>query len=174
MDFVEKNKKQSDHFVVLTYHETNRGVTTAEELAPKLDELKQRRWKGRDLPFPVLFDTSGSTFKSYGIRAFPTTVLIDPEGKIATTELGHEGKVERRLLRELKKLAKKPAESEGAAEGDKPAEGADGEKPKADAPKEDAPKGDKPKADTPRGAKPKGEKPADGTPRGDKPKADKP
>ncbi|QOJ14304.1 MAG: redoxin domain-containing protein [Planctomycetia bacterium] len=169
MDFAEKHKGQKDHFVIITFHETNRGVTNPEELAPKLESLKQSRWKGRDLPFPVFFDTTGQTLQAYRVRAFPTCVLIDPEGRIATSEVGHEGKVERRLLRELKKLAKKSAAADGAAEGDKVAEGAGEEQPKADTPKEDAPNAGKPKADTPRGAKPKGDKPA-----GEKPKADKP
>jgi hypothetical protein len=39
-------------------------------------------WRGRDLPFPILLDATGQTLKDYGIRAFPTTLLIDPEGKL--------------------------------------------------------------------------------------------
>jgi AhpC/TSA family len=39
-------------------------------------------WRDRDLPFPVLLDSTGQTIKDYGVRAFPTTILIDPQGKL--------------------------------------------------------------------------------------------
>jgi hypothetical protein len=39
-------------------------------------------WRGRDLPFPILLDATGKTIKAYGVRAFPTTILIDPEGRL--------------------------------------------------------------------------------------------
>ena len=42
----------------------------------------EKRWKGKSLPFPILLDASGATVKSYGIQAFPTLVLIDPEGRV--------------------------------------------------------------------------------------------
>jgi hypothetical protein len=43
-------------------------------------------WHGRSLPFPILLDAQngqrGATVAAYGIQAFPTTILIDPEGKL--------------------------------------------------------------------------------------------
>src|SRR5438105_2441369 len=39
-------------------------------------------WNGKDLPFPILLDATGETIKTYEIRKFPTTILIDPEGKL--------------------------------------------------------------------------------------------
>lgn len=38
--------------------------------------------KSRGFDFPVAFDTSGEVFKMYGIRSFPTTYLVDEEGRI--------------------------------------------------------------------------------------------
>ena len=55
---------------------------TFEELDGKLTAIKESAWAGRDLPFPVLLDSTGETIKTYGIQAFPTVTLIDPEGKI--------------------------------------------------------------------------------------------
>ena len=43
---------------------------------------KKEVWKGKDLPFPVLLDHTGDTIERWGIEAFPTIVLIDPEGTL--------------------------------------------------------------------------------------------
>ena len=42
----------------------------------------EKAWGGKSLPFPVLLDETRSTIDGWGIRAFPTIVLIDPEGKL--------------------------------------------------------------------------------------------
>lgn len=70
-------------------------------------------WDGRDLPFPVLLDlpdprlgpdddpiATGSTIGSYGIVGFPTTLLIDQEGKLVGryTEVKQLEESIRRLL----------------------------------------------------------------------------
>jgi hypothetical protein len=51
-------------------------------LDPKLANIKERYWQGKDLPFPVLLDATGKTEEWYGITAHPTGLLIDPEGKL--------------------------------------------------------------------------------------------
>jgi hypothetical protein len=52
------------------------------DLDPKMEPLKTKYWGGKDLPFPILLDSSGETLKRYGISGFPTTILIDPEGRV--------------------------------------------------------------------------------------------
>ena len=52
----------------------------------KLDALLESRgtikkW-GQNLPFTIVIDNSGETVKTYGIEAYPTTLLIDPEGNV--------------------------------------------------------------------------------------------
>lgn len=48
--------------------------------------------------FPVLFDTTGSVFSQYGIRAFPTTFMIDKKGSI----YGYlEGRIEFNMMQEI-------------------------------------------------------------------------
>lgn len=142
MEFAEKHKDQADHFRIVTIHETNRGVTNVAQLTPRLEQLEKSRWKGKKFPFPVIFDTSGTMLQSYGVSAFPTIVLIDPEGNLAVHEVGHSGQVERRLAAELAKLkhaaskpttqpAGKPAHTGGAAT---PAAPASDDKKAADAP----------------------------------------
>ena len=57
-------------------------VASEEDAREKLTALKKQYWGGKDLPFPILLDASGDTLKRYGIMGFPTTILIDPEGRV--------------------------------------------------------------------------------------------
>jgi hypothetical protein len=57
-------------------------VESFADLDKKLVKIKERYWQGKDLPFPVLLDATGKTEALYGIRAHPTGVLIDPDGKL--------------------------------------------------------------------------------------------
>ena len=56
------------------------------ELEEKLKPVMEARWVGKPLPFPVLLDSTGETVKAYGITSWPTSFLIDPEGKIVTAD----------------------------------------------------------------------------------------
>jgi uncharacterized protein (TIGR03067 family) len=78
--------------VILGIHVDGDGeVDTAEKLEAKIAGYKKEVWKGKDLPFPSAI-TSGKRddetgFRSgpaaaYGIRSFPSTILIDREGKV--------------------------------------------------------------------------------------------
>lgn len=51
------------------------------ELDAKLPPLEKEHWGG-PLPFPILIDKEGQTVARYGIRGYPTIVLIDPDGRI--------------------------------------------------------------------------------------------
>lgn len=71
-----------DHFEILAFHDAS--AKTVAEIDAKLRERNviADRWGGRNLPFPVLVDDTRSTIDGWGIRAYPTIVLIDPEGKL--------------------------------------------------------------------------------------------
>lgn len=71
-------------------------VASMTELESKLAELRERAWEGRALPFRIALDGGGETLiegtdinargattAAYGIRSFPTTLLIDRDGKLA-------------------------------------------------------------------------------------------
>ncbi len=76
-------KDHADHrdkFEVVAIHDQS--VKSFAELDKKLAKIKERYWQGKDLPFPVLLDATGATEKRYGIRAHPTGLLIDPDGKL--------------------------------------------------------------------------------------------
>jgi peroxiredoxin len=60
-------------------------------LAVDLRERKERVssfMEENGYTFPVLLDSRGEVARAYGIRAIPTTYLLDPEGKIVGRALG--------------------------------------------------------------------------------------
>jgi hypothetical protein len=80
IDLYETRAKDRDKFEIIAFHDGT--VKDFNQLDEKLKAIKKMYWRDRDLPFPVLLDATGQTIKDYGINAFPTTILIDPEGKL--------------------------------------------------------------------------------------------
>jgi hypothetical protein len=80
MDLYEAHAKDRDKFEIIAFHDAT--VKDFPELDKKLETIKKSVWAGKDLPFPILLDATGETIKTYDIHAFPTTILIDPEGKL--------------------------------------------------------------------------------------------
>jgi hypothetical protein len=71
------------------------GIDTVAKLDAKLAPIRKEIWNGSDLPFPVVMvasretavPESESTVRSqaavdYGVRLYPSTVLISPEGNV--------------------------------------------------------------------------------------------
>ncbi len=88
--------------VVLALHDQS--IQSREALDVKLEHAKRAVWKGRDLPFRVAFNASlpgvgeddpghgrGMTCRRYQINAFPTTLVIGPDG---VANLHEPGRVE--------------------------------------------------------------------------------
>jgi uncharacterized protein (TIGR03067 family) len=86
-------------------------VDTPAKLDEKIALLKKKIWGGKDLPFPVALTTKdyidspqptrASAAAQYGILSYPTTVLIDKEGKV----LGKfEARDEKDAVAEIEKL----------------------------------------------------------------------
>jgi uncharacterized protein (TIGR03067 family) len=68
-------------------------VTTAAQLDEKIAGFRKKLWKGKDLPFPNALTSSredgqgeargwGGPVGQYGVSSFPTTILIDRDGKV--------------------------------------------------------------------------------------------
>ncbi len=79
--------------MVIAVHDDS--VESLEELDKNLEQTKKEVWKGRALPFLVALAGGGNTLiagtekistgatpAAYGINCWPTSVLIDPQGKI--------------------------------------------------------------------------------------------
>jgi peroxiredoxin len=79
MEFHEQNPQLRDRYEIVTFH--GAGAKTFSELAPHLEKLEKEVWK-RSFPFPILLDSTEQTTKQWGIMAYPTVVLIDPEGRV--------------------------------------------------------------------------------------------
>ncbi len=108
MKFQEEYKDYADRFVILTFHDTR--AKTFEELDARLAPIERDVWGGRKLPFPILLDATGQTLRNWGVRAYPTMVLIDPEGNIVKG--GPGGGLEQLLAEKLKEeQAAKPRSS---------------------------------------------------------------
>ncbi len=97
---------------VIAIHDDS--VASIDELKTTLAKLSKENWMGRELPFPVLLDgggetlipgteskASGATTATYGITAFPTTLVIDGEGRIHGQINLHDLQSARQQLEEL-------------------------------------------------------------------------
>lgn len=80
----EEYRDLRDRFEVLAFHDNS--VKDFDELDENLKPAMKAYWGGKPLPFPVLLDTTGETVMAYGINSWPTSFLIDPEGKIVAAE----------------------------------------------------------------------------------------
>jgi thiol-disulfide isomerase/thioredoxin len=80
IDFYHDHASDRDKFEVLAFHDAQ--ATDFGQLDEKLKPIIAGPWHGRPLPFPILLDTTGETIKNFGIRAFPTVLVVDPEGHL--------------------------------------------------------------------------------------------
>jgi hypothetical protein len=80
IDLYEEHAEHRDRFEIIAFHDAQ--AKSFAELDPKLEKIIERYWQGRPLPFPIFLDETGKTIEGYGIRAFPTTILIDPSGNL--------------------------------------------------------------------------------------------
>ena len=87
-------------------------VDTAAKLDQKIAGYKKEVWKGKDLPFPNALTSGkrddatgdrGGIAAKYGIRSYPSTILIDREGKV----VGHfQARDAKAAIEQMEKLLK--------------------------------------------------------------------
>jgi thiol-disulfide isomerase/thioredoxin len=78
IDFYEKNAAVRKNFEIIGVHSADGASFAAIQGA--YSHLVSV-W-GEPVPFPLIFDSSGETHKRWGIEAYPTNLLIDPEGHL--------------------------------------------------------------------------------------------
>lgn len=74
-----------DGLVIIAVHDDSRKLRSLVELEEKLKAVRTRLWRGREVPFPVAMDAGGgrgSTHRAYHIERWPTTLLIDRQGRL--------------------------------------------------------------------------------------------
>jgi thiol-disulfide isomerase/thioredoxin len=87
--------------VIIAVHDDS--VESIAEMDEKLKGVRQELWGGRDLPFLVALDgggptrvrgsrmmARGATTAAYGVTKFPTTLLIDADGKLVKELYPHQ------------------------------------------------------------------------------------
>ena len=114
MQMYDEFKDRRKDFEILAFHDTQ--AATFQDLDAKIAKLKAEVWGGRDLPFPILLDTTGETLRTFGVNSFPTVVAIDPSGNIVRG--GSEHSLREYLLETdpaVRKMLKKLAAAKGAA-----------------------------------------------------------
>ena len=91
-------------------------VDTGVKLDEKIAGYKKDVWKGKDLPFPVALTSGkrdgesgerGGLAAKYGICGYPSTILIDREGKVVGKFNAHEAKAAIEQMEKLLKVDKK-------------------------------------------------------------------
>jgi glutathione peroxidase-family protein len=100
---------------IISVHIDDHGeVDTAAKLDAKTAEFKSSLWGGRDLPFPTALSAGketadgydGLTAAQYGVLGYPTTILIDRDGKVVGEFA--EGSDVKSAEAEIEKLLKAP------------------------------------------------------------------
>jgi hypothetical protein len=81
MAFHERHAERlGDRFALLAFDGSP--ALDGEKFEASLGEASREHWGGRMPRFPVLHDRTGQTLRAWGVRAFPTSLLIDPEGRL--------------------------------------------------------------------------------------------
>jgi thiol-disulfide isomerase/thioredoxin len=114
-ELLELHDKYHDQGLVVIGVHVSRGgpvIDTAEKLEEKTAQTRTQFWKGRNLPFPVAlavgkqglihaFDKDPAIATDYGVKTYPTDILIDRQGKVVASSVGYP--ISERFKESLKK-----------------------------------------------------------------------
>ena len=92
MEFYEKHAAERDRFEILAFHDGS--AKSLAEVDAKTKDVREKLWQ-KPLPFPILLDATGASTRRWGVHMFPTTVLVDPEGRLVRG--GSEKMLEQKL-----------------------------------------------------------------------------
>jgi hypothetical protein len=80
--FYEEHQPQRDRFEILSLCIDVEGeLKSVADLDKRLESIVKHVW-GKPQPFPVLLDSSFTTWQRFGLPGLGTAILIDPEGKL--------------------------------------------------------------------------------------------
>ena len=74
------NPKVKNKLEVLAFHSPD--GASYDQISPALNQIIRDSWQGRKPNLTFTFDRTGETHKAWGISAYPTTLLIDPAGRL--------------------------------------------------------------------------------------------
>lgn len=78
--FYAAHVKERDKFEIVAVYAPDGKSFAA--IQPSYNNLIEKAWAGKSLPFPLVFDSSGATHQRWGVESYPTTLLIDPQGRL--------------------------------------------------------------------------------------------
>jgi thiol-disulfide isomerase/thioredoxin len=78
--FYRDHTEQRSRFEIIGVHSPDAKSYAA--ALPAMMKLKKTQWGGQIPPYPLVFDSSGKTHTLWGIEAYPTTLLVSPQGKL--------------------------------------------------------------------------------------------
>ena len=84
IEFYEKNQDLKDTFEFISVHnESNlaKDFATLHQTMVERD-ISSKRWGGKLMTWPMMIDGDAKTAKAWGIFAYPTMAIIDPEGNL--------------------------------------------------------------------------------------------
>ncbi|KAF0242857.1 MAG: hypothetical protein FD180_3708 [Planctomycetota bacterium] len=77
---LERQKAAAGEFEILALYDSS--ARDWKEYDAKVANLRAGIWGGTDPPFPVLLDSTGETWKAWGIESKSAMALIDPDGNV--------------------------------------------------------------------------------------------
>jgi len=89
------------HFVKLYKDKSGRGLEILAVNEDREEGKLAQYLKERPLSFPVLVDKDGEVAKQYGVEAFPTSVLVDSNGRVLAVVDGVQPYLEYQIDRHL-------------------------------------------------------------------------
>jgi len=98
IDFYDKHKAKRNRFEILAVHLKGK-IGSMAALDEKMKPLITTIWNNRPLPFPIVLDYTDQTEANFGLRTFPTTLLISPDGILVKTKEDPVDFLERQLLK---------------------------------------------------------------------------
>ncbi len=93
---------QDDGVVIIAVHDAT--LKSAADMLAAIKEPQGKLWKGRQFPFAVAIAGgagNGQAIADYSIKAFPTSLLIDRQGKIAGILDAQDLEASKQKIREL-------------------------------------------------------------------------
>ena len=81
VEFYDRHKDFRDQFQIVAFN-VDDTVSGTDDFKQRLRTIETKAWHGRRLPFPVALDNTNTTLIRYGIRQYPTVLLVDPSGKL--------------------------------------------------------------------------------------------
>jgi peroxiredoxin len=87
------------------------GIDVAQAEQGDATEKAREFQKRHRLTYPVLVDSDGEAQRAFGVNAFPTTAVVDREGRIRYIEAGYGGRTERAISDVLRALVEASKEN---------------------------------------------------------------